>query len=232
MNTDSLRAGIVLGTLATVPFLFGANGKGCQPLPLPADGGVADAAPDAPADDASTGPDATPADAASPPGDSGACVSGTGGPCGGFTQTPCSCAPGNTCEPNRIPDIPGTCVVVADAACVDNVLCIAGDHWDPVLCTCVPDSDASPATDAASPTDAGAASDAACVDNVLCILGDHWDPALCKCVPTTRDAGECTTAADCHGALPQLCVASCDGGPGRCAHFVCKNGACETAICD
>ena len=62
-------------------------------------------------------------------------------------------------------------VPVADA-CVENVLCVRGDHWDPTLCRCVPNADAG--------VDAGAD---ACVDIALCIRGDHWDPALCRCVP-------------------------------------------------
>jgi hypothetical protein len=166
----------------------------------------------APTDDA-----ALATDASTTPDRGGACVSQTGGPCGGFTQDPCSCAPGLVCQNNRIPDVPGVCVERADA-CIDNVLCIASDHWDPVQCKCVPD--------------AGAKPDARfCVDNVLCIVGDHWDPVQCKCVPTEPQGG-CTVATDCHGALPQLCVQSCDGGPGACAHFACKNGVCETVLCE
>ena len=33
------------------------------------------------------------------------CISQVGGPCGGFTQNPCTCAVSLACEPNHIPDI-------------------------------------------------------------------------------------------------------------------------------
>jgi hypothetical protein len=272
MNSDRLRPLFVLGAFAAAPFLFGADGKGCQPVLLTGDGGPA----------ADGGPGG-PGDGADPSDSGGPCVSPAGGPCGGFTQAPCVCAPGLACQTNRIPDIPGVCVAPADAACIDNVLCIMGDHFDPVLCKCVPDVEAGAGPDAACidnvlcimgdhfdpvlckcvpdveggsgrdaacvdnvlcitgdhfdpvlcrcvpDVEAGSGRDAACVDNVLCIRGDHWDPQQCKCVPT---APGCTTAADCHGALPQICLQSCDGGPGACAHFACMNGACETVICE
>jgi hypothetical protein len=108
--------------------------------------------------------------------DAGRCISEPGGPCGGFTQDPCSCAPGSKCIPNRIPDIPGRCAVC-----------------DPIKC----------------PT------------------GETWDRALCECVPT---APECVTAADCHGALPDLCKVCPNGGDG-CAHFACVDHQCEIAFC-
>ena len=227
MHSESLRPLFVLGAFATVPFLFGANGKGCQPPPVSADAGMPppEDGGQGPGDDASA-PDASAPDA-SAIADAGACVSLAGGPCGGFTQAPCSCAPGLVCETNRIPDVPGVCTEPADAACVDNVLCILGDHWDPAQCKCVPDADAE------AEVDAGATPDArVCLDNVSCIGGDHWDPAQCKCVPMAPEGGACTVATDCHGALPQLCVQTCDGGPGACAHFACKNGVCETVLCE
>ena len=153
MNIDRVQALLAASALCTTPFLFGAQGKGCQPLSFP-DAGV-DASSSAPDSDSSV--------------------------------------------------------------CIDRVLCIRGDHFDPVACKCVPDEDAS------SQPDAGGRR---CIDNVLCIQGDHWDPVACKCVPG------CMSAADCHGALPQVCVAECDGGPGACAHFACRAGACETVICE
>jgi hypothetical protein len=160
MNIDRVQGLLVASALCTTPFLFGAQGKGCQPLPA-SDAGVD----------------------ASPPRESDGSV------------------------------------------CIDNVLCIRGDHFDPVACKCVPDEDASSPPDAE--TSQEAASDGrVCVDNVLCILGDHWDPVACKCVPG------CASAGDCHGALPQVCVAQCDGGPGACAHFACRAGVCDTVICD
>jgi hypothetical protein len=108
------------------------------------------------------------------------------------------------------------CVPDADAgpACVDNVLCIRGDHFDTTLCKCVPDVDAGPV----------------CIDNVLCIRGDHFDTTLCKCVPDKVAGTQCSTAADCKGALPALCE-QCANGSTACAHFECVAGACQTVIC-
>ncbi|HET9956180.1 MAG TPA: hypothetical protein VFQ61_16850 [Polyangiaceae bacterium] len=37
------------------------------------------------------------------------CISGPGGPCGGFTPNPCMCQAGLKCVPSRIPDVPGRC---------------------------------------------------------------------------------------------------------------------------
>ena len=64
--------------------------------------------------------------------------------------------------------------------CVDNVLCIETDHWDPKLCKCVPN---------------------VCVDNVLCVRGSHWSATECKCVP---NQAACSNDSDCSGPLPQL----------------------------
>jgi hypothetical protein len=68
--------------------------------------------------------------------------------------------------------------ITAEGGCVDNVLCVIGDRWDPVLCTCVPDQDA-----------ATQGSPDVCIETVLCIRADHFDPQLCRCVPND-DAGE------------------------------------------
>ena len=71
-----------------------------------------------------------------------------------------------------------------DAGCVENVECVLGDRWDPLLCLCVSDQDA------ATPS-----SPDVCVDTVLCIRTDHWDPQLCQCVPND-DAGELDEAGE------------------------------------
>jgi hypothetical protein len=233
MNTERFASLALAGAFVTMPFLLGANGKGCQSPFTVNDAGDAEPEPVDAASDVST----TPVDATPPPFDSGRCASSAGGPCGGFAQAPCTCAAGLVCQPNGIPDVPGTCAPPADAGqdagCVDNVLCVLGDHWDPVHCKCVPDSDAGGSAEGGTVVDAGGPKpDAACVDNDLCIVGDHWNPVQCKCVPDATEAGGCTTAAECRGALPQICLASCDSGPGACAHFVCKGGLCETVICE
>ncbi|MDB4987234.1 MAG: hypothetical protein JWN04_2412, partial [Myxococcaceae bacterium] len=72
--------------------------------------------------------------------DAGNCVSSAGGPCGGNTRQACSCAAGLTCVPEAgLPpeDVGGTC---EPRACVQNVLCVKGSHFDPKLCRCVPDA--------------------------------------------------------------------------------------------
>jgi hypothetical protein len=109
----------------------------------------------------------------------------------------------------------------AGHACVDNLLCIRGDHWDSTLCKCVPDAPGG--VDAAK----------ACIDNVLCIRGDHWDSTLCKCAPDVPapPGGQCAAASDCRGILPTLCMV-CEGGGDGCAHWTCKAGRCETAYCE
>jgi hypothetical protein len=40
----------------------------------------------------------------------------------------------------------------------------------------------------------------------------------------------CQTAADCHGALPQICQV-CSNGSNGCAHFECTGGVCTIAYC-
>ncbi len=140
--------------------------------------------------------------------DAAACVSGPGGACGGNILGACTCAAGLTCTGSGglpVGDVGGTC---QPGACVDNVLCIQGTHWDSTACRCVPDR--------------------TCVDNVLCVRGSHWDPAACRCVPNRP--GACTTAADCSGILPTLCM-QCAGGTTGCAHWACVSGRCETAYC-
>ena len=90
--------------------------------------------------------------------------------------------------------------------CVDNVLCIKTDHWDPKLCRCVPN---------------------VCVDNVLCVRGSHWNATACKCQP---DQAACLKDSDCAGPLPQLCQV-CSNGQAACAHWSCVSGGCAVATC-
>jgi hypothetical protein len=65
----------------------------------------------------------------------GACVSLEGGPCGGFTSNPCTCASNLACVDNPIPDIPGTCEPLP--VC-DPIPCDVGQTWDSTLCECSP----------------------------------------------------------------------------------------------
>lgn len=127
------------------------------------------------------------------------------------------------CVPNAAPTDAGT-------GCVQRVLCIQGDRFDPVQCKCVPNQP--PVT-------------AFCTQDADCPAGDVCGPpspikcpptALCiparQCIPAPADAGvnACKTAADCHGALPDICEV-CPNGGTACAHFVCMAGTCEVAIC-
>jgi hypothetical protein len=90
-----------------------------------------------------------------------------------------------------------------------------------------PTSDASPdasAADAETPDDAGGGASNADAS------GDNNADA------SGNDAGAssgapCTTATDCHGALPQICVAPSPGDPaGGCAHWACVDGHCTIQI--
>ncbi len=119
------------------------------------------------------------------------------------------CASSLTCGQGCDPEVTGRC------QCVQNVLCVVGDHFDSTLCKCVPNA----------PADAGTR----CVQNVLCVIGDHFDTTLCKCVPDSGTSA-CTTAADCKGVLPALCQQCANGSTG-CAHFVCTSGACQVSVC-
>jgi hypothetical protein len=218
MNANNLRPVLLLGAFATVPFLFGANGKGCQTLPV--------------------GPDAGPSDAGFCV-DKVLCIQGDH-----WDTTLCKCVPNADAGPPdaeadveapdaeadvEAPDAePPPVDASPDVFCVDNVLCIRGDHWDPTLCKCVPDAD----VDAAGPTPDAAATQtdaATCYELSYCVMTDHWDPAQCKCVPNNV---QCTSPSECHGLLPQYCVASCpNGAPGACAHWACVNGTCVTETC-
>jgi hypothetical protein len=59
--------------------------------------------------------------------------------CGGFVMNPHTCPPGYDCLSGptigRNPDLPGEC---APHTCVQNQMCVQGDHWDSTLCKCVP----------------------------------------------------------------------------------------------
>jgi hypothetical protein len=146
---------------------------------------------------------------------------------------------------------------IGTGPCVDNVLCVAGDHWDSTACKCVPNATDAGAGDAGGggpcvetvlcivgdhwdstlckcvpnppPPDAGAPDDGGtCVDNVLCILGYHWDSGACKCVP---NAQACMDAGECRGFLPALCLVCADGAT-ACAHWTCTAaGTCAIAYC-
>jgi hypothetical protein len=160
-----------------------------------------------------------------PDADAGVCISSEDGPCGGFTTHPCTCAPGLTCVPNRIPDIPGTC---QPARC-----CPAS--WDMYSCK---EENGSAGLNCHNPL-LGCASSLTCgggcdfevtgrcpvCDPLVCPAGETWNPVVCKCEPPA-----CATAADCTGPLPDLCMQCPSGGTG-CAHWTCVAGTCEVAYC-
>jgi hypothetical protein len=157
----------------------------------------------------------------------------------------------------------GTDAGSGSAHCLQNQLCVRGSAGDSARCLCVNASSAGGGAGQAG-GGAGQAGGIAgqaggtagsggthCVQNQLCVMGSQWDSALCKCVPgggaagSAADAGTvtgavCTTAADCHGVLPNICAACArlpdaglDAGPiNSCAHWSCKQGHCQTSICD
>ena len=131
-------------------------------------------------------------------------------------------------------------------ACVDNVLCLLGSHWDPTVCKCVPGACVSqeggpcggftsnPCTCASSlvcvnnpiPDIPGTCGRRAVCDPIPCGVGQTWDTALCECSPPA-----CTTGADCTGPLPQTCVVCGDWGGNACAHWGCSVGMCLIEYC-
>jgi hypothetical protein len=126
--------------------------------------------------------------------------------------------------------------------CVETVLCVRDAHWDSVLCRCVLDN-----------PDAGAAelcgSKRCAANEHCCQVASRVDGtctpecgAVCRAQPCrapNEDAGaaqRCQAAADCSGALPQLCEVCKDatGAPRgtACAHWTCAQGRCEVGICE
>jgi hypothetical protein len=134
----------------------------------------------------------------------------------------------------------------AQDACVENVLCVAGYHWDPTTCMCVVGTcisqDGGPCGGFTS-NPCQCAPGLECVSNPIpdipgtcgppivvcdpieCKNGETWEPMVCACAPQA-----CTTSTDCTGSLPQLCEVCVDGASG-CAHWECDAGACQTAYC-
>lgn len=167
-----------------------------------------------------------------------ACSPNTG--CGMGSTGPDACTTSCSCDATGHLQCVTTCQA-SDAGCVQTVLCIQGDRWDPTLCECVaggcvlqagaPCGDANPCSCAAglicTGTDMGGTCNPRPVcDPIPCPSGTTFDASLCECV-----APACRTAADCNGPLPQLCELCGDGGAG-CAHWACLGGACQTAFCD
>ena len=94
------------------------------------------------------------------------------------------------------------------SACVDNVLCIQGSHWDSTQCKCVSSSTTAAGgmtsmgdTTSMGGTSAKTTTGSACVDNVLCIQGSHWDNTQCKCVPSSTTAAGGMTSM---GGMPSI----------------------------
>jgi len=154
------------------------------------------------------------------------CQSPPGGGAGLACHNPAlGCASSLVCGRGCDPEVSGRC------QCVDTVLCVIGDHFDPTLCKCVPDADA------ATPPPADAH---VCVDNVLCIIGDHFDSTLCKCVPDVPTPSiTCTADTDCPGgqlcgpSTPLSCPPTAMCLPVRfCVPAPCTGAACCTTATD
>ena len=149
-----------------------------------------------------------------------------------------------SCADETTPETTATASEPLTAACVDNVLCIRGDHWDATACKCVSDAPTKCISGPGGPcggftqNPCSCAAGSKCVPNkipdipgvcavcdpLLCPAGEHWDHSSCQCAPG------CRMAADCHGALPSLCRV-CPNGSDGCAHFECVAGTCEIAYC-
>ena len=97
------------------------------------------------------------------------------------------CASSQTCGQGCDPQVSGRCPLsFGDAAptCIDNVLCIQGDHFDTTLCKCVPDT--TPTTPAC-----GVATDCTGALPALCQLCPDGGSA---CAHFTCVAGQCQVA--------------------------------------
>ena len=100
------------------------------------------------------------------------------------------CASSLTCGQGCDPQVSGRCAPdqdagakpPVDAACLDNVLCIVGDHFDSTLCKCVPDTST---TSCSKATDCTGALPALCE---ICANGSAG------CAHFTCVAGQCQVA--------------------------------------
>jgi hypothetical protein len=100
------------------------------------------------------------------------------------------CASSLTCGQGCDPQVSGRCgpdqdagaKPPVDAACVDNILCIAGDHFDSTLCKCVPDT---------STTSCSKASDCTGALPALCEICANGSTG---CAHFTCVAGQCQVA--------------------------------------
>jgi hypothetical protein len=134
---------------------------------------------------------------------------------------------GPVCVPNGTT---GTCswkIEACPVTCVDNVLCIKGDHWDTTLCQCVPDNPpAGCISNAGGPCGGTTQTPCTCASGLTCqTLLDSSMPGVCR-----ASGAACVSALDCKGALPTFCLLCPDGSAG-CAHWACVNNACEIATC-
>jgi hypothetical protein len=125
------------------------------------------------------------------------------------------CPDGKTVAgPACVPNADGTCgwTQVTCPICVDNVLCIMGDHWDGTLCKCVPDSP--------PPSPCPCAAGQICVTQIGGPAIPNPPPSHCE----TPDAG-CLARVDTDN--PCACLAA---GDGKCtpasaaASCTCDNG--------
>jgi hypothetical protein len=155
----------------------------------------------------------------------GGCISREDGPCGGFTQNPCRCAPGLTCVANKIPDVPGTCEPARCCpASFDMYSCeeenggTGSNCHNPAL--------ACPSSSICGKGGCDFEVSGRCpvCDPSVCPTGEVFSRDLCQCVG-------CVTAADCTGPLPQLCEVCPDGSTG-CAHWSCVANACDVETCN
>jgi hypothetical protein len=208
------------------PFLMGADDRGCRPGgTIPVGSGATEGGP----------------------GEVVGCVSQQGAHCGGNTAQPCTCAPGLACTPgdSGLPfgDVGGACEPPHDSGCVDTVLCVVGDVFDPVLCRCVAASSEGGGADGGSCVSqqgghcgGNTTRPCTCAPGLACTPGDSGLPfgdvgGTCEpahdagCMAAPIDAGACQSAADCHGPLPFVCMA-CSDGATDCAHWICANGQC------
>jgi hypothetical protein len=173
-------------------------------------------------DDGDRGPDANDGRHRGHDGDHRDCQASAKASChdGAYNDDRCACIappPPVTPDPPPVtpdppPVTPDPPPVTPDPPCGLDVACAPGTRL--VGCQCVP------------------AEPQPCELFAACRTGTHQDG--CQCVPDDpppAPVDACTTAADCTGILPHLCVLCAVGMTGGCAHYACEQGACVVRTC-
>ena len=125
------------------------------------------------------------------------------------------CPDGKTVSgPACLPNADGTCgwTQVMCPKCVDNVLCIQGDHWDSTLCQCVP-----------NPPPPGPCP---CAAGQICVT-QIGGPAIPNPPPSQCETPDAMCLALVDTTSPCACLAA---GDGKCTPASAGNCTCDNGI--